>query len=708
MEEAKLRKAFLDEAEALAQKLGESLLGLEADAGNKDLVNEVFRLVHSLKSESALMGFASLSRLAHVMEDALGAVRDGALTVSRQLMDALYAGSDLIGEMMAAISRGGADTELDPASLISELLRLSGSAERQTPAAVDAAAASMGESREERLEDDLVLDAPARERLAEARDRGEGLYRLTVIVARDEPMKFARAFLVFTNLELLANVLQTDPPMNGAGEPEESGFESIRIYLTSGLAEEDLRAAASIDQISETRVERMDYSIVLARAAGGGAPRAPGASLVPAPAAPAQGFSKADAGGVQTPEKASIRVDTRKLDDLWKHIADLVLAKSHIARFADELGRGAEVEAVRAGLTESFDSLDKISSGMQQAMMDTRMVPISVILNKFPRLVRDLTRKLGKSIALSVSGEETEIDRGIVEALSDPLTHIVRNAIDHGIEFSEERVRIGKPEKGRLGVSARQQGGSIVIEITDDGRGIDPARLRETAIAMGIKDAASLTDAQLLELVFLPGFSTKSAVSDLSGRGVGMDVVATRVRGELKGDVVLDTDPGRGTRVTLLLPLTLTIVNTLLVRWESFLFAIPFTDVERTTKVLNTEIGGEGGRETFHYMGGEIPLHRIGALFGKGRRLEEEHFAVVIKSGDARACLIVEELMDEKEIVIKPIDDLVNYRRLFSGITVLEDGRLVFILDTSFIRRESSEGGTAWRQEFSSPTTFPS
>jgi two-component system chemotaxis sensor kinase CheA len=387
-------------------------------------------------------------------------------------------------------------------------------------------------------------------------------------------------------------------------------------------------------------------------------------------------------------EKASIRVDTRKLDDLWSLIAELVLHKSHIARLSEEIIRGKDPHAVREELVESFDSLDKISSGMQQAMMDTRMIPISVIFNKFPRLVRDLSRKLGKPVDLVLSGEETEIDRSVVEALSDPLTHIIRNSLDHGIEFPEERVRHGKSEKGRVSVSARRQGGNIVLEFEDDGRGIDAEKIRRKALGMGMSGAESLTEAQLLDLIFLPGFSTKEVVTDVSGRGVGMDVVATRIRGDLKGDVVLRTELNRGTRVTLILPLTLTIVNALLVRGGSQLYALPLTDMDSTAKLPDVEIRQDEGRESALWMEEEIPVFSLAALFGKGRQRAEEYFAAVLRHGDRRAYLIVDELIEEREIVIKPVDDLLNSTKMFSGVSVLENGRLVFILDTSFIRRE--------------------
>ena len=515
-----------------------------------------------------------------------------------------------------------------------------------------------------------------RRRLAEARARGESLWRLSVTVDPEETMKFPRAFLVFANLEQTANVIAAAPPLEG--EPVEDALYARAVfYVTTPLGEGVLREAGSVDQISDIRIERLEYAALLS-------PRGQGrGENAPAVATPAD-----EPPSTAPHEKTSIRVETRKLDDLWNFVADLVLHKSHIARLSEGVSRGMDAATIREELTESFDSLDKISSGMQQAMRDTRMIPISVIFSKFPRLVRDLSRKLGKPVDLDVTGGETEIDRGIVEALSEPLTHIIRNSLDHGLEFPEERVRLGKPEKGRITVSARRQGGTIVIELVDDGRGMDIERIRQKAIEAAVPGAAELSEAQLYELVFLPGFSTKDVVTDVSGRGVGMDVVATRVRGELKGDVELSSEWGRGTSVTLRLPLNLTIVNSLLVSGDGHLYAIPLSDVDGTVKLPAADISDAEGGEVASWMGEEIPLASISSLLGRRPKSLDEYFAVVLRHGTSRGCLIVDELIEEREVVIKPVDDLVNYNRLFSGISVLEDGRLVFILDTSFIRRE--------------------
>jgi two-component system chemotaxis sensor kinase CheA len=335
--------------------------------------------------------------------------------------------------------------------------------------------------------------------------------------------------------------------------------------------------------------------------------------------------------------------------------------------------------------------------------METRMVPIAVLFKKFPRLVRDLTRKLGKAAELEIVGETTEIDRTIVEALSDPLTHVVRNSLDHGLEPPEERRLRGKPEVGRIRISAQQQGGKIVIEVQDDGRGLDLERIRQKA---GLSPEAS--EAELIQVVFRPGFSTKDDVTDLSGRGVGMDVVATRIRDDLKGDVELRSEPGGGTLIRFLLPLTLTILHSLIVRCERYLYAIPIRDIEETVRVAQEERHFTPGGAAYSYQGQKIPLVALPELLQKGEpakgRQRTEGLAaaasvsqgtagVVLRQKQRRVCLTVDELVEEQDVVIKPISELLNPRRLFSGTSVLGDGTVLFILDTGRIVDIGSDGG---------------
>jgi two-component system chemotaxis sensor kinase CheA len=668
----RLLSAFLEDAEDRSQRLSSLLAALEPGAPQRESINETFRAAHDLKSASATAGFHLMSRLAHRMEDLLHKARDGTLEISEPVRDALLQGSDRIAEMVAAVGRGQAEATVDTSAAIADLAAFAPAG----PAGTDGSGAA------EPVPDRQAMTEQSfgsfeRARVREAGDRGESLYRLVCEMDPDEQMRFARGYLLYTSLEDVVNVVAVDPPMDPSvvepdargNVPDDRPYGHLVIWFTTpGDGSEAASAAAGAGTVA---VERLDVADLL-----GSIPAGPPAAA-------------AGEGQRPTVERTTIRVDTRKLDTLWSLVAELVQAKARVSTIADRLGRGDDAEDVRTGLAEAFDSLDKISGGMQQAMMETRMIPIRVIFEKFPRLARDLSRKLHKAIDLETVGADTEIDRGIVEALSDPLMHLLRNAIDHGIEFPEDRVRHGKSERGRVRVAASQQGGRIVIEVTDDGRGIDVEAVRRKALAEGIPGAAGMGERELCELVFRPGFSTREVVSELSGRGVGMDVVATRVRTDLKGEVLLKSRPGAGTQVTLLLPLTLTIMRALLVRGELHVFAVPLSGVETTTRVLNTEIRGAGERLAVVWQEAEIPLFTLGGLLGRPSRRAEELAAVILRRGDARACLVVDELLEERELVIKPLDDLANHRRLFSGVSIREDGKLVFILDTSFVPEES-------------------
>lgn len=670
--------AFLEDAEDRSQRLASLLSALAPGDAGREAVHETFRAAHDLKSASATAGFHLMSRLAHRMEDVLHRARDGSLEITERVRDALLEGSDRIAEMLAAIGRGEAEGRVDTTAAIADLSAFAPAATGGPPGADATAAAAAADGANRSAVKERSFGAFERAQVREAGDRGESFFRLSCELDPEEPMRFARAFLVYAALEDVVNIVAVDPPMDpSAVEPDAHGnvpddrpYARLTVWFTSpGDGSEALPAAAGAGRAS---LVRLDPHEILG-------------SLCAGPPAPV-----AEPGRRAAVERATIRVDTRKLDLLWSLVAELVQAKARLNALPDRIGRGEDLESVRAELAEVIDGLDKISGGMQQTMMETRMIPIRVIFEKFPRLVRDLSRTLHKAIDLETAGADTEIDRSLVEALADPLLHLLRNAVDHGIEFPEERVRCGKTERGRVRVAASQQGGRIVVEVADDGRGIDVEAVRRTAIARGIPGAEGMDEQQLCELVFRPGFSTREVVSELSGRGVGMDVVATRVRSDLKGEVLLRSRPGAGTQVTLLLPLTLTIMRALLVRGEAHVFAVPLTGVETTTRVLNTEIRGAGDRLAVVWQDAEIPLFTLGGLLGRPSRRAEEHSAVILRRGGSRACLVVDELLEEREIVIRPLDDLANRRRLFSGVSVREDGNLVFILDTSFVPEQVS------------------
>jgi two-component system chemotaxis sensor kinase CheA len=701
-DEHRLLRAFLEETEELLEKLNHCLLELEKDSANLELVHEIFRLTHSLKSESAMIGFANLSELAHRLEDVFERLRSGALLLGRELLDAVLGASDLIQEMVTRVARGEGDDGVDTRLMTAELSRLAGIAGGR------AAPAPRGQAPVEAAPGQRLSGAEA-QRAREALERGEQLYRLRFRTAGEPLMRHPRAYLVLSNLERVANVLKSSPELDKPpAEEDGEGYAEVQILFSSDLPEAELSRAYRLEDIAEAELARLDPAALGAgpredgpRAEGGRAPS--GESPPPEASAPR--------GDYERSARASVRVDTAKLDDLWQLVGELVTCKARFGKLTGGLAGGAAGPAGSAemllGVEKITDSLEQVTGRMQQAVMETRMVPIAVLFNKFPRLVRDLSRKLGKDVELAMTGGETEIDRSLVEAVSDPLTHLIRNSLDHGIETVEQRIARGKPAMGRISISAQQRGGKIVIEVVDDGRGLDLDRIRQVAQA-----APETTDAELINFIFQPGFSTRQSVSELSGRGVGLDVVATRVKESLRGEVLISNLPGRGLTVTILLPLTLTILHSLLVASAGQYYAIPIRDIDETVQVEPIALRPTRFGEQMALGEEEIPAIRLSRLLeappaspagepsaaatsaptareppplarapGEGGYLH----GVVARSKGQRYCLLVDELVEELDLVIKPLAEVLNRHRLFSGVSVLGDGRIVFILDTSRI-----------------------
>jgi two-component system chemotaxis sensor kinase CheA len=673
LDEQKLLRTFLEESEELLEKLNDNLLQLERDTSDPDSINEIFRLTHSLKSESALLGFVHLSELAHRLEDVFDGIRSGIVALSRPLMDAIFSASDLIHEIIARISIGKSDEEVDSRSVIRELKQLAGLAAEIGREGYGAVTLDGSERVDE---GELVLGDFQNFQINEALERGERIYKLTVKVSEEAELKYPRVYLVFNNLEMIANVIQTVPNMRVP--QDDQLYRQLVVLLSSELDEEEIYKACSVDLIEGSDLEVWDKtSIQEAVSASRGEETARSITVT---------------SSTSRIEGTSIRVDTNKLNEIWQLVGELTIYKAQLSQLHDNVARQKGNESIKGEVERASDSLEKITTEMQQAIMGTRMVPIAVLFNKLPRLVRDLSRKLGKNVDLEIHGKETEIDRTIVEVLSDPLTHIIRNSLDHGLEGPEDRRAAEKEEVGHIMISAHQQGGQVVIEIADDGRGLDVDKIRQKA---GI--SCEVSDEEVVQHIFSPGFSTKEDVTDLSGRGVGMDVVATRIREDLKGEVEVRSEPGKGTLIRILLPLTLTILHSLVISCAGYYYAIPVQDIDETIKVLEEEILINEGSEVCAYEGNEMPLLRLDSvLLGSSEDQHDrrrEHNGVVVEQRRGRVCLLVDELVEEEDLVIKPISELLNHRRLFSGVSVLGDGKIIFILDTARIMEIIESGG---------------
>jgi two-component system chemotaxis sensor kinase CheA len=724
IDDHRLLRAFLEEAEELLEGLNASLLALEKDTGNRELVHEIFRLTHSLKSEAALVGFGKLSSLAHRLEDVFEKVRDGELPLDRALMDAIFAASDLLHELTGRISRGEGETEVDSAALIAELERLAG-LDRE-----DAAGSGFRADRRQGAVDasvahgDKSLNGLERYRIQEALDRGHRVCRVEFELDADVEMRYPRAYLVFNNLEAKTNLIKSIPDLTTPGD-DDSRYSRFSLLFTTDESPDRVRSYWGIDQVREVIFDSWTADTIQE---SGFLLDAPIDGVYPGARLP-EGIdrSRRTVAGARAPDAAhsrvestSVRVDTKKLAEIWQLVADLVTWKTRLSSLSDRIEKRAEGENLEDEMEQVRDSLEKITGSLQQAIMETSMVPIAVLFNKFPRLVRDLSRKLGKDVELKIEGLETEIDRSLVEVLSDPLTHVIRNALDHGIESAAERRDAAKPAKGSVTISAQQLGGRILIEVADDGRGVDVEKIRQKATA-----PPEMSDEEVIQYIFSPGFSTKEDVTDLSGRGVGMDVVANRIRGVLKGDVQVKTEPGGGTRITIYLPLSLAILEVLVVRCRGYHNAVAVRDIEETVKVKLR--GGRSG-ESVLYREKSIPTLRLDRLFyGNGRRTpavqsggfqpalsdvllgegdalvdasglasegdDKEYNGVVIRHKNAVVCLVVDQLVEEEDIVIKPVSDLLNMQGLFSGVSVLGDGRILFVLNTARLVELARSGG---------------
>ncbi len=692
IDENRLRRLFIDEAEELLEKLNRCLLELEKKPDDPALIQEAFRLTHSVKSEASAMRLSHLADVAHRLEDVFDKVREGSVVLTRAQMDGIFSGCDMLIEMLGRIAGGAANDDFDTRALFADLDRLF----------APAGPSSTGESRID-PQAPLWLTEFEKAQVREAAERGEKLYRLVFQVNEDEPMKYPRAYLVFNNLEQITNLIRTSPDL-ATGEGDDRIYGKVTALLATHRPESDLAQAVRVDQVEEVVWSALDPATLLSGAAAGvengpetaaaarpasvpagPLPQAPAPSQATAPPADA-GHAGAEgerpAGDVPAPvrlEKTFIKVETRKLNDLWQLIGELIINKTRLNRLVGQIS-GLD-EACYKNVEGIADALERIAAGMQHTMVGTRMVPISTAFGKISRLVRDLSGSLGKEADLELHGEDTEIDRGVVEVLSEPLTHLIKNSLDHGLETGEERQRLGKPRRGRIIVSARQEAGRVFIEISDDGRGLDLVKIRQKA---GVP--ADLNDEETARLIFRHGLTTRDSVTVHAGRGVGMDVVDRRIREELGGKVLVRSEAGRGTTMTIVLPLALNILNTLIVACGDRPYAIPVQSIDETVKTAPQDVVAGNGDRRLLYRQGVIPLLALEELLGLPQGSPpEERYGVILQAREERTCLLVDQLIEEQELVIKPVDALLNERRLFSGVSVLGDGRIVFVLDAATI-----------------------
>ena len=671
---------FLDESHEHLQSLNEGLLRLEENMEEIDAVNDIFRNAHTLKGMSATMGFAKIAELTHEMEDVLDLVRKSQLKLNEDIMDTLFKCLDSLEQMVDSVGNGEAEDVVDVSDLVAKLSSISkgtpAPAADGTAAAAPAAASSGGDAAAGATLDldDIDLDV-----MKKAKEAGMNLFHIKVTLMETCVLKAARSVMVMHALDEVGDVLKSIPP---AEDLEQEKFErSFDVLIaTSGDVEAMQNAVDTVSEIEDVAVTAVDPDKVGKEAAPAPA-AAPAAAAPAAKAAPApkkEAGKPAAAPAKKQHQSQSVRVDIEKLDTLMNLMGELVINKVRL----EQIGQTHRL----SDLMETLEQMDRVTGDLQNIVMKVRMVPVSAVFNRFPRMVRDVSKELGKDINLTIEGEETELDRTVIDEIGDPIMHLLRNSLDHGVESPDKREAKGKPRTGEVGLIARHEGNNVVIMITDDGAGIDASKIRRKAVEKGMisqSEADSLDDADAVRLIFLPGFSTAEQITDISGRGVGMDVVRSKIEA-LSGHVDVETHIDEGSVFKIKLPLTLAIIQAMLVRVQEEMYAIPLTSIDSTINIEPSDIQTVQNKEVIVLRGEIIPIIRMEeALQVPHTKDSDEHFVVVVHAGEAKAGIVVDNLIGQQEIVIKTLGNLFAGLKLFGGATVLGDGRVALILDVA-------------------------
>lgn len=686
---------FIDESNEHLQNLNTQILNLESDPENMDTINEIFRAAHSLKGMAGTMGYKRMQTLTHDMENVFSEVRNGNIKVSPNMVDILFQCLDALDEYVSNVKESADEGTNDNEPLIRQLnavLNGQGKTEQAAPAAEEKSKAAGAANSWIKIR----LDSAQQHVIKEAKTQGKNVFGLTVSVQESCILKAARAFLVFKAVEEKGEIIVSDPSAQDI-EDEKFDLDFSLIVVSDANIEELKNAVTNVSEIASVEGD----SIVLenmeskdkyedAEHEEEAAETRHEASAAPVEAAPAENASQ-PASAPKTGEKKqtsnkpvvnrTVRVDIEKLDVLMNLVSELIIAKNSLVSVSNQ------VQGQNQGVNEQIEYLENVTTNLHESVMKVRMVPIESVVSKFPRMIRDLSKKLDKKMELYMTGEETELDRTVVDEIGDPLMHLLRNSADHGLESSDVRLQRGKPEVGSIFLDAYQDGNNVVIEVRDDGNGIDVERVKEKALereAITPEQAANMSDKEIIDLLFLPSFSTAKKVTDVSGRGVGLDVVKSKIE-SLSGEVEVKSKLGEGSTWTIRLPLTLAIIQALMVVVGGEKYAISLGTIQTIEDIDPKDIKLVQNKEVIHLRGTVIPLIRLSNVLDvESARTPEEHLMVVIvKKGDKLAGLVIDDMIGQQEIVIKSLGKYIKQCKFISGATILGDGEVALILDAN-------------------------
>lgn len=660
---------FLEESKENIQELNDLLLELEKDKSNLEIINNIFRVIHTLKGMAGTMEFDTLAKFSHKLENVLDSLRNKNIDLTDDLMDFLFKASDALEESISDIEQGGnggiekLEKLLDKINSYVESTGSSKSAKYKATGKEENLVkqnneiySKMGEETKELLENVFK----------KAKENNLNFLILKVILEDGVQLKQARAYAIHHKLEDNGcEIVYTYPSVE---EIEKENFDKELIFgiVTSKSIGEIAELVNKVAEVESVYVDEFSAN-----------------NLFGSKEENKDEEEGSKEEGIENNKKEvklsrSIRVDINKLDDLMNLMAELVIARSRIIETLSKY----DVKEVDESLTQ----LSRITLDLQNVVMKIRMVPVAFVFNRFPRLVRDLAKELGKKVNFVIQGEETELDRTVVDEIGEPLVHLLRNSLDHGIEGPHERLAKGKPETGTLKLSARHEGNGVIIEVEDDGKGFDVNEILRTAINKGLissSEASKLNEEEIYNFVFLPGFSTKTVSTELSGRGVGMDVVKSTIE-SLKGNISLDTKKGKGTKISIRLPLTLAIIEALLITVNEQVYAIPIANIDTTQRLSDGELKIVQGQEVFLLRGEVMPVVRLRKLFGYEKKKDSSsEYIIIVKLGNKKYGVVVDRLLGQDDIVIKSLGSLLKDVKEFSGGAILGDGRIALILDVA-------------------------
>ena len=670
---------FLEESREHLQTLNRCLLDLENDPRNLSVLDEIFRSAHTIKGMSATMGFTAIAELTHEMENILDLLRKEQLKASPAIIDTLFKCLDTLEQSVESIATNN-EAVVDIKPLVATLTKLAtGQVPEEPPTA--AAKPPAAEAVQLTAPSGIALNETDLAVIKAAGRQGLSAYEVQVALREGCLLKSARAYMIMNALDELGDVIKSEP---AAEDLEKENFDhSFTVVALSGSdADKIQQTLLSISEVESVVVRPLNVADTAPATAAESKPASP-AQTPDKPAAAKAAEAAPSAEAVAAADKKlksgqSVRVDIEKLDTLLNLVGELVINKTRL----EQIGLIHRL----TDLTETIEQMDRVTTDLQAVVMKVRMVPVGQVFNRFPRMVRDLSRDLNKEVNLIIQGEETELDRTVIDEIGDPLVHLLRNAIDHGVESPAERQAKGKNPVGEIRLIARHEGNNVIIMVEDDGAGVNPDIVKQKALEKGLITAAEaekMDTADAVRLLFVPGFSTAKVVTDVSGRGVGMDAVKTKIE-SLGGMVDIETKVNEGSKFKIRLPLTLAIIQALLVKVCEEIYAIPLGSIDSTINITPGDIKTIQSQEVILLRGQIIPIIRLGRVLGVAQgscSSQEELYVVIVHMGDQKAGVIVDTLIGQQEIVIKSLGKLLAGIKVLAGATILGDGRVALILD---------------------------